>query len=337
MLRSLLFGTVLAPVALAAQQLPIPLRNSSIAPSAQAPAPEPTPTPAQTPGPSAAATPAPEPTAPRAIATPRAEPTPRPAPTSAATPEPTASATSSADPSPPTPPTAAPTGPIETVVLPPPREGTPLWPWFAGGAALLLVLALLLLRCRRPAAEEWHEPPEPAEADLPPPPPAAARLAIDLRPVRAGVNLLTATVDAEVIVTNIGDMPASDIRAVVALNGARGDEAGVIEQLAAQPIAKPDTPPFALAPGEARRFRTVAAVSLDAIEPLHAGGRPLLVPLAVATLAWRDDGGMRRTTHGFAVGVHRDDSPKLQPLWLDAAPRSYDDVAARAHGEPLEG
>lgn len=337
MLRPLSLGTalLLSPVALAAQTIPLPLDNSSIAP--QAPEPTPTPSPVATPTPVPTATPTPAP--PRAAPSPRPEPRPTPSPS--ATPTPLPAASPAPAPTPTTVPSAAasPAPAIETVVLPhQPARAAPLWPWFAGGAAVLLALAALLLRRRgaRVEAEAEDAFPEPEPAPPIPPAPAAARLILELRPTRAGVNLLTATLDAEVTVTNSGDTPATDIRAVVALSGAGGSETATIEALAAQPIGKPDTPPFTLAPGEARRFRTVAALPLDAIQPLTVADRPLFVPLAVATVQWHDGDATRRTTQGFAVGVERVDSAKLAPLWLDLPPRSYDAVAARPHGAAIE-
>ena len=38
--------------------------------------------------------------------------------------------------------------------------------------------------------------------------------------------------------------------------------------------ARPAAPPFALAPGESRSLRTVAALPHAAIQPLDAAGRP---------------------------------------------------------------
>ena len=375
MRRHTLLAAALLPAALAAQTpLQIPLGNSSIGTPAPTPTatPAPFPSPVFTPAPVPTVVPTPLPSAtpaPAPVRTPRAAATPRPAPIATprveATPTPAPTPTSEITPTPVPAPTAtattapAPT-PIDTVVIPPATPpSAPLWPWFAGGAILLLALAAFLLRRRR-AEVEPHEvfepdadpaPPPAAEpaplsaAPIPPDAPAPASapiprttagLRLDLRPMRAGTNLLTATVEAEVVITNAGDVPARDIRAAVVLLGADGNEAAGIDALATQPVIQPAVPPFTLAPGEERRFRAVAALPLDAIPPLAVGGRPLFVPLAVVTAAWHGDTTPRRTTCGFAVGVERADSAKLAPLWLDVPSRTFAQVAARAHGEPRE-
>lgn len=332
----------------AAQTLPIPLDNSSIVPPGPTPAPTPSPTPIPTLAPSA--TPArldreaPSPRAtptPRATSTPRAAPTPpEPSPTSSPVPPVPEPAPSSPEPLP----SAQPVLPAATTVARSPASGSaaPLWPWAAGGAAIVLALGALLLRRRRhaPADATWSEEavrrvgPTPAPAAVAPS--QAAQLRLELRPARAGLNLLTATVEGEVVVTNDGADPASDIRVAVALVGAGGSADAALDALAAQPVARAALPPFTLAPGETRRFRAVAALPHDAIAPLEVAGRPIFVPLVVVTAAWTDPTTARRTTRGFAVGVERADSAKLAPLWLDLPPRSYDAVAARPHGEARE-
>ena len=222
-----------------------------------------------------------------------------------------------------------------------PRAATPrwlpIWSWFAGGA-VLLALAALLLRRRGPRDDMVGDDNIPADAVAPPPASFApkARLAIEFRPTRAGVNLLTALVEAEVVVTNVGEAAAADIRAAVTLLGAGAGTDAALDALAARPVGQPAVPPFTLAPGEERRFRAVAALPHDAIEPIAVAGRPMFVPLVAVTAQWIADGAQRRTTRGFAVGIERVDSAKLAPLWLDVTARSYDGVAARAHGEPRE-
>lgn len=330
----------LAPTLSPAQVTPTP---ADPLPSIPLPTPTPTPTPSPTPEPSAIPTPEPSPT-PSPSATPTPEPTPTARPTPRATPTPAPIPTPTPRPTPtplpgaiPTPTPAATRAPIETVVLPSGGRMS-LWPWLAGAALLLLGAALLLLRRRReePAEDEADMSelaPEPPAA--PPPSPSApvtrARLGIDFRPTRAGFNLMTVTVDGEVTVTNTGDAPARDVRVAVVLQSARADAGELLAHIAAQPIVRPATPPLALAPGEQRRFRAVAALPHEAIQPVNAGGRPMFVPLVAIVARYRDDARERQAAQAFAVGPQRADSAKLAPLWLDVPPRTYDNVAARPH------
>ena len=354
MLRPLLLGPLLGsaallPATVAAQVITLPLGNTSIASPTPTPTPAPfpspvvtplpTPTPTPTPGPVPVATPTPLP-----AFTPTPAPTPRARPGAAAgrpaaavtrerptaTPTPTPSATPS-----PTP-TATP-APIETVVLPAaPSKAAPLWPWLAGGALLLLALAAILLRRRGEPDELEEVDDEPLAAPGPAPSAPPAGLVIAFRPTRAGVNLLTATVEGEVTVTNVGDVAVAGIRAAVALLAARGTEQADLHAIADAALTRPAVPPFTLQPGAAHRFRAVAALPHASIEPLAVAGRPMFVPLVAVTLRYPADGAERGTTRGFAVGIERVDSAKLAPLWLDVPARAYDAVAARPHGEAIE-
>lgn len=170
----------------------------------------------------------------------------------------------------------------------------------------------------------------------PMPGPVSAPLEIALRPTRAGVNLITATVDAEVTVTNSGSHSAIDIRVGVTLLGGGAAADAALDAIAAQPVQRAAVPPFTLAPGAERRFRAIAALPHEAIEPLEVAGRPMFVPLIVVAVQWVEEENQRRVARGFAVGVERVDSAKLAPLWLDVPPRTYDTVAARPHGAPRE-
>lgn len=287
-----------------------------------------------------------------------------PAPAAAPTPQPTAAATPTVTPSPsPAPVATATPAPIETVVLPPQgRSAAPPWPWLAGAGLLgILLIAWAIRRHRHEArdAETWAEPmPEPAPEPGPPAEAAASepvpakprpamfqrgasiapsRLALAVRPTRAGLNLISATVDCEVTIANEGPRPAEDIRAELRLMSAHAGQDSDLASFYAEPTIRPATPPFALAPGEERRVRIVAALPHDVIRPLQAGGRPMFVPLLALAVRWRDGDAPRRAGQAYAVGIERVDSTKLAPFWLDTPPRQYDGVVARPHGAPVEG
>ena len=350
---SWLASAMLLPTAAPAQIISIPLGNSSIAPAPQAlPPPEPMATATPTPFPSPVFSPAPLPPA----AVPTAGPTPGPAPAATPTPRratapvaqpipaPAASPTPTASPAPVPPPSVAPSAaptrePIETVVLPQERGAAPLWPWLAGAGGLALLALTWVARRRRrdePAQEPWEEAgPEPAPAPVPPPS-QSGRLALALRPVRAGLNLISATAECEVTVANIGDGLVGEVRVALELMSAREGQGDGLAAFFAQPVGRPAVPAFTLQPGEERSFRTVAALWHDAIHPLDAGGRPMFVPLLALSAHYQSAGETRRIGQAFAVGVERADSAKLGPFWLDTPPRLYDTVAARAHGAAVE-
>lgn len=317
---------------------------------APSPTPLPRPTPTATPTPSA---PARQPTVPAATPSPRAAPRPQTTPTPVASPTPVPPPNSEIAPAPsgevvlatPAPELPADAPPIDASPAPArPTDGEP-WRYLGWLAALALAgflvwLALSRRTRRRPAVKAL---PKPATPDPAPPPasPASpvprARLAIDLRPTRAGLNLLSATVDCEVRVTNTGDAPAEAVRLAVRLFSAHADQDADLAAFRAQPIVRPAAPPFALAPGETRSLRAVAALPHADIRPLNAGGRPMFVPVVAVNALYRaGEGRDGQTTRSFSVGIERVDSPKLAPFWLDQPPRTVTAVAARAHGAAVE-
>lgn len=158
-----------------------------------------------------------------------------------------------------------------------------------------------------------------------------ARVTMALHPRRAGLNLLSATVEAELLLRNEGTAPAAAIRVGALLMGAAAGPPGDVGPLFAQPVGRPVTPPFGLAPGEERRVRLVVALPRADILPLEAGGRAMFVPV-VAVNVWYEAGEVQgQTAQAFAVGVERVDSAKLAPLWLDQPARMFDAIGVRAY------
>lgn len=341
------------------------LDNFSLTPSQQTPipqptpAPQPSPAPVVTPTPRATATPAARPT-PTPRATPTSSPTPTPTPAPSATPV-TAAPTPAAEPSPvatiaPTPvPVATPSATPVDVAASSSESATG---WWLGGAAVLAIAAAAgwwLLRRRaseQPAEVVAVEPtPRPRPpAPVPAPAPAApqpamlapeppvdrARLTLVLHPRRAGLNLLSATVEAELEVRNLGTVPATAIRVGVALTGAGPGQEGDVAAVFATPVGRTAVPPFALAPGETRRVRIVAALPRTEIRPLEAGGRAMFVPVVAVNLLYDAGGSEGQSAAAFAVGVERVDSAKLVPFWFDQPARMYDALGVRPYAVAVE-
>lgn len=318
----------------------------------QLPSPEASPT--LSPAPTPIATPAPSPTPtigldggerspPIVVPSPRPA-TPAPAPRPRVTPAAAASPTIEPDPAPT--PSDKKLPPIETVILPQPRASVLPWPWLGGGAGLLtLALVWLIARRRHEAPEETdaaadevkEATPDVLDTASPLPMAGFARLTVDLRPMRAGLNLISATAECEMTITNSGGATATDVRASVFLTSAHDGQDAEFADFYADSTARPAISPFALAPGETRCFRAVMALPHDAIHALEAAGRPMFVPLVAVAARYHDGDKARRVGRAFALGIERSGSAKLAPLWLDGPARSYEGVAARAYGEAVEG
>ncbi len=169
-------------------------------------------------------------------------------------------------------------------------------------------------------------------------PPAAprARLTCELRPLRAGLNLLSATVECELVVTNTGTVSAEAIRAGVALLTAHADQDQDLAQFNAAPVVRPVAPPFVLAPGETRTIRTVTAIAREAIRTMTAANRPMFVPVVAANILYATAGDDAQTARAWVVGIERTDSAKLAPFWLDGPAKMFTTVAAKPHAAIFE-
>lgn len=149
---------------------------------------------------------------------------------------------------------------------------------------------------------------------------------------RAGLNLLSAIADVEVEVRNDGEGDAGEVAVALHLLGASAGQDEALGQLFAARAAPPAIPPFALAPGEVRTVRTTLSLSRAAIVPLAAGDRQMFVPVVAVDVRYDlPEGGQGQTAAAYMVGAVRPGGDKLAPFWLDAPPRTLDDVAARPH------
>jgi len=200
----------------------------------------------------------------------------------------------------------------------PPRPVTPAMP-----AAVAIPPA-----AAEPAAPRFLEPRAPTRA--------RARLSVELRPLRAGLNLLSATAECQIVVTNTGTEPASGIRIHASLLTAHAGQDADLAAINAAPVTRPATAPFALAAGESRMVRTVSAIPRDAIHGMTAANRPMFVPIVAVNILYDSGDGPAQTARAWAIGVERVDSAKLAPFWLDAPARMYDNIAARPHAVAVD-
>ena len=339
-----------------AVQTPVPIPP---APIIVLPAASPTPSPTAASTPTATAIPQLSPT-PRASA---AAPTPHESPAPQASQVelspaslPTSAPSSTPAPAPVAPsPTISPTPEAAAIATPQPdmaeAEAGSGWLWWLAGVALLAIVAAAAVLLRRRAdspVKRIEAPRQPAPvAPLPvatrteTPDPAPAETARDspvidlsLAPTRAGLNLLSAVVEGELTVTNIGTVAVERVRIVATLVSAHGGQDADLTTAIAQPVGRALAPPFNLAPGESRQMRLVAALARDGIRAMSAGDRPIFVPIVALSTTFSSAGTNYRAARAFAVGVERVDSAKLAPIWLDVPPRMYDGVAARPHALP---
>lgn len=155
-------------------------------------------------------------------------------------------------------------------------------------------------------------------------------------PRRAGLNLVTATADVGLMLRNVGETAARNVRIDVRLLSAKAGQEGELGALFAALIGRPVTPPFDLAPGAEKTTRALATLLRGDIAVLTAAGRPMFVPIvAVNVLYDRGDGGTGQTAAAFAIGIERTGSERLAPFWLDQPNAMHEALGQRPHALSL--
>lgn len=157
---------------------------------------------------------------------------------------------------------------------------------------------------------------------------------LELRARRAGVNLVTATADVEIVVRNRGEAEARNVRVETRLVSARADQDAELGRIFAEAGGRPAAVPFTLAAGAERTIRALVTLPRGEINVLTAAERPMFVPVVTlnARYAIGEAGaGEGQTAQAFALGIERAGAAKLAPFWLDGPARMFESVAARPH------
>jgi hypothetical protein len=149
------------------------------------------------------------------------------------------------------------------------------------------------------------------------------------------VNLLTATLDTQIVVRNEGEAAAQDVRVALHLLSARAGQEEEIARLFDAAPARPVTAPFALEPGEERVLTAMATLPRGDISVLSVGDRPMFVPLAAVGARYRSGDVEGQTAAAFALGIERDGAAKLAPFRLDQPAQMHDRVGVRPHTAPV--
>lgn len=307
------------------------------------------PPPAPPPAPVPAPTPTPPPPPPRPTVrseTPAARPAPSPAiggtaPPAVSLPTPT-----------PTPTTSFPGSPVDPVASP--IEATPIealqpdtprassapdsdFPWlYILLAALALPLAFAVVRWRRrersdclapaPDVALFADPPEPA---LPPAP--RPWIELEFRPGKASSTDIRASLDYELVIRNVGDAEARNIRTEARMFNAGKQQDSEIRAFFASPAGRIAPAPRPLPPQSAAKFQSVVALAKEDVREVVVQGRRLFIPMVALNVFYEwGEGETGQSSKSYLVG--RESQPpaeKMAPFRLDLGPRIYRSVGAR--------
>lgn len=175
--------------------------------------------------------------------------------------------------------------------------------------------------------------PAPVETAPPPVSPAAATapvratLDIELYAKRAGTNLLSAAVEYDIVVSNIGEAVAQGVQIDVRLLSAGVEQDGWIGTLFTSPIERPITPAFDLPPKGAIELSGMAMMPKEMVSVMTVQDRKLFVPVLTINLLYGWEGGTGQTATSYVVGIDRGEGAKLAPFRLDNTPRMHEGVS----------
>lgn len=174
-----------------------------------------------------------------------------------------------------------------------------------------------------PPVETVPSPVSPAAAVAP----ARATLDIELYAKRAGTNLLSAAVEYDIVVSNIGQAVAQGVQIDVRLLSAGVEQDGWIGTLFTSPIERPITPAFDLPPKGAIELSGMAMMPKEMVSVMTVQDRKLFVPVLTINLIYGWEGGSGQTATSYVVGIDRGEGAKLAPFRLDDTPRMHEGVS----------
>ncbi|KTR84282.1 hypothetical protein NS277_05605 [Novosphingobium barchaimii] len=190
----------------------------------------------------------------------------------------------------------------------------------------------------RPVVNKTAAAPTPAAAPPPAPPRApvaqpvtagmdeALPLSVAFTPIAVRLSLVYATLQYEVVLTNAGAAPLTDVHIRADLSSAHAS-IPVQQQLAPAPDQLDVRHAIAtLAAGETLTLKGELRVPLPQIRPLVKGNAQFFVPLVRLCLTTANDHGIRRV---FTAGPLDPGTGALASIRLDAGPRNLRELAAR--------
>jgi hypothetical protein len=190
---------------------------------------------------------------------------------------------------------------------------------------------------RRPEPLQRAPAPAPAPAPTPEAPPVpqgivSTRLRpwldIAVAPQTCRVGDDGATLEFEVTVANSGSAPARDVLVEALMLNADPTQDKQIGAFFQRPAGQGERI-ATIPPLKSMTMRSALRMTREQMRQFEAGDRKLFVPLIALNALYRHGGGEAQTSAAFLVG--RDGAgDKMAPFVVDAAPRRFNGLAARA-------
>jgi hypothetical protein len=175
-------------------------------------------------------------------------------------------------------------------------------------------------------------PPKVRAVPAAPPEPVGprARLEVDFIPARASATDDAAVVEFELVLKNVGDAPAANIRIDSRMFNASATKemAGFLKK----PIHEQSgSPHVQIAPGDELRLKSEMGMPKEELQEILMQGQRLFVPAVATVVAW-DWGtdGRGRVALSWLVGRETENrTAKMGAFRLDLGPRIYRQVGVR--------
>jgi hypothetical protein len=157
-----------------------------------------------------------------------------------------------------------------------------------------------------------------------------ARLEVEFIPARASATEDAATVEFELVLKNVGDAPAHNIRIDTRMFNASATKemteflTGPIHEISGSPHVE-------IAPGDDLRLASAMAMPKQDVREILMQGQRLFVPAVASLVAW-DWGtdGKERSSLSWLVGRENENrTAKMGAFRLDLGPRIYRQVGVR--------
>ncbi len=153
---------------------------------------------------------------------------------------------------------------------------------------------------------------------------------VEFVPERTIVDDETIAIEFTVALYNSGSAPARDVLIETAMFNASSTQDQQIGAFFASPAGRGDRIEV-VAPLQRVVARSTVTVPRSQVRPLHAEGRPLLVPMTAITALYRwGSNNNGQTSASYLVGKETS-GDKLAPFRLDLGPRVFRGLAAREH------
>ena len=162
------------------------------------------------------------------------------------------------------------------------------------------------------------------------PPAPRARLEVEFLPEKAASTEREAIVHFDLVLRNVGDTEARNIRIDSRMFNANGEQE--IDGFLNGPIHDHSgSPHVTIPPGETLSLASAIALPKSEVREIELHGHRLFVPVVAINVAydWADD-GKGRTSRSWLVGREPEQpSAKMGAFRLDSGPRIYRSVAQR--------